>query len=737
MSDDLSDFSMEELFRAEAEGQCRELSQGLLAVEKAGDPAVLLENLMRSAHSLKGAARIIGLDQAVHVAHAMEDCFVQAQKRNVAPDAATVDVLLRGVDLLSRLAGVTPGEVTPSDVQRFVLACENPSAAPVEARSTPVPEAPREVPKEPAKEVPKSEPRGESRRDIRIDADRLDSLVGLAGQAVVAAQVEHKELLAARGVLRQMQALLSQAQGMNHEARRGALLTQALALAAQGQSTLVEDYERKDLQSRRMGTLCNRIYNEALACRLRPFGDITAGLHRLTRDLARSLGKEVDLSMSGEDTEVDRDLLDRLDGPLSHLIRNALDHGLETPDERAAAGKARGGTLAISARHHAGWLVISVSDDGRGLNFTAIKEVIVSRGLASAEHVGEMHESELLEFLLLPGFSLRKQVTEVSGRGVGLDAVRAMAYGSGGRLRLARSEQGGFLCEIILPVSLSLVRALVTEISGDFFAFPLTRVDRVLEVQPTDIHAAAGRQHVFIGEERVEVLSAAQALELESSSSDTIGTSLIIVQGPQGRLGLAVDRFVGQKELSIQRLDPRLGQMQDVSATALLETGDPVVLLDVNDLAITATNFSSGSRYRPLAMDAGKQKTNIRRILVADDSLTVRELERKLLAGHGYMVETAIDGSDAWNALRGGSYDLLVTDIDMPRMDGIELTKLVRNDARLRDLPIVIVSYKDRDEDKSRGLEAGADFYLPKSSYQDESLLRAVQELIGDPVVVL
>lgn len=722
MSDDLSDFSMEELFRAEAEEQCRVLSEGLLAVEKAGNPAGLLESLMRSAHSLKGAARIIGLDQAVEVAHAMEEIFVGAQKVNTAPEAARIDVLLEGVDLLRKLAGVSAGEVTPDEVQSFVRASLNPPVKKAERRAeTPPPEA--------------VEKAVESRRDIRIDAERVDTLLGLAGQAVVASQTGNRELLAARGVLRQLQGLLAQVQGAGSEVRRNAALTQAVAVAARGQSMLMEDYERKDVEARRMVSLCNRIYNETLACRLRPFGDITPGLRRLARDLGRSLGKEVDVEFSGEDTEVDRDLLDRLDGPLAHLIRNALDHGLETAEVRRAAGKEGKGVLKISARHQAGWLVIAVSDDGRGLDFSAIKRTIVERGLATGEHVAEMPEGELLDFLLLPGFSLRKQVTEVSGRGVGLDAVRAMAYGSGGSLRLGRSEQGGFLCEISLPVSLSLVRALVAEIAGDYFAFPLTRVERVLQVQPQEVYAAAGRQHIFLNEERIEILSAAQALELEAGEAVPAVASLIIVHGPQGRLGIAVDRFVGQKELSIQRLDAHLGRMQDVSATALLENGEPVVVIDVNDLAITAANFSSGSRYRPLMADDGKAETSVRRILVADDSLTVRELERKLLASRGYVVETAIDGSDAWNALRGGAYDLLVTDIDMPRMDGIELTRLVRGDARLRDLPIVIVSYKDREEDKSRGLEAGADFYLPKSSYQDESLLKAVQELIGEAVV--
>lgn len=728
-SDDLSDFSMEELFRAEAESQCRELSEGLLNLEKSAVPAPLLESLMRSAHSLKGAARIIGLDLAVHVSHEMEECFVQAQRANLAPAPAVVDVMLRGVDLLRRIAGVVDQEVSPEEVEAFVAACKNPALA-----AAPVPvAAPAATPSSvPAAVGEKAET--VSRRDLRIDAERLDTLLGLAGQAVVASRVGNKELLAARGVLRQLQAMLAEAHRSTDESRRATLLAQAMALASQGQSSLVEDYERKDVHGRRLAHLCNRIYNETQACRLRPFGDIAPGLRRLARDLARSLGKELRVDITGEETEVDRDLLDHLDGPLSHLIRNALDHGIETPAERALAGKPPEGTLQISARHQAGWLVISIMDDGRGLDFQAIRDAIVRRGLSTADHLAEMSEMELLDFLLLPGFSLRQEVTEVSGRGVGLDAVRAMAYGTGGSLRLSRREQGGMLCEIILPVSLSLVRTLIVDIAGDFFALPLTRVEKVLQLPREQIHAAAGRQHVFLNGERIEILSAAQALELDGGDISSGVTPIVIVHAPHGRLGLAVDRLVGQRELSLQRLDSRLGRLQDVSATALFDNGEPVVVLDVNDLAITASNFSSGSRYRPLAEEKSVTKDHVRRILVADDSLTVRELERKLLASRGYAVETAIDGADAWNALRGGDYDLLVTDIDMPRLDGIELTRLVRADARLRDLPIVVVSYKDREEDRARGLEAGADFYLPKSSYQDESLLNAVQELIGEPI---
>lgn len=725
--DDLSNFSMDELFRAEAEGQCLSLSNDLLSLEKTAQPAPVLERLMRAAHSLKGAARIVGRDEAVKVAHVMEDIFVKAQKTNASPPPAMIDMLLKGVDLLRQLAGVTLGKPAAESIDDFVRWCQAP---PEEALMSAGTEEPT-----PASRPMPTEAEIAERRDIRMDSERLDLLLGLSGQAVVASRVDQGNLQPIRSALRQIQALLTDISKESDETRRVSLLRQASALASFGQSELAERSEQRDLQSRRLSQICSRVYHEALACRLRPFGDITPGLRRLTRDIARDLGKDVNVEVSGEDTEVDRDLLDRLDGPLSHLIRNALDHGLETPQERRAAKKDPAGRLQISARHQAGWLVVAVSDDGRGLNGEAIRDAVRRRGLAAEEHVAQMTEAELSEFLLLPGFSLSQKVTEISGRGVGLDAVRAMAFGAGGSLRLSRGAEGGFTCEIILPVSLSLVRALLVEVTGECFALPLTRVERVLEAMPSDIQAVGGRQHIFLGQERVELVSAAEVLELGGSRDQEGRLPLVVLQGAQSKIGLVVDSFRGMRELSLQRLDSRLGRVQDVSATALLDNGDPVVVLDVNDLAITAANFLAGSRYRPVLAERSDRLSALRRVLVADDSLTVRELERKLLASRGYAVETAVDGVDAWNALRQGAFDLLVTDIDMPRLDGIELVRLVRNDSRLRDLPVVVVSYKDREEDRARGLEAGADFYLPKSSYQDESLINAVQELIGGPHV--
>ncbi len=309
-----------------------------------------------------------------------------------------------------------------------------------------------------------------------------------------------------------------------------------------------------------------------------------------------------------------------------------------------------------------------------------------------------------------------------------------MAYEVGGSIRLGQSAMGGFLCEIILPVSLSLLRAVVVEVAGERYAFPLARIDRVVEVSRADVHVIGGVQHVFLDGEKVEIFSAARVLEVGSGDVEGDSINLVVIPSGQGSIGLAVDRLLGMKELSLQRLDGCLGRTQDVSSAALLEDGEVVIVLDINDLSVTAANFSSASQ--PGAVFSEETSGPGYRLLVADDSLTVRELERKLLASHGYEVDTAVDGADAWNALRSGKYDLLVTDIDMPRLDGIELVKLIRNNAQLRDLPVIVMSYKERDEDRARGLEAGADYYLTKSSYQDESILGAVRELLGQPSAV-
>jgi two-component system sensor histidine kinase and response regulator WspE len=452
----------------------------------------------------------------------------------------------------------------------------------------------------------------------------------------------------------------------------------------------------------------------------------------MVRDVAHSLGKLVRLDVTGEATPVDRDILERLKASLGHLLRNAIDHGIEAPSERKSQGKPEMGMVQLQACHSAGMLLITVSDDGPGVDLEAVRSSVVRRRLTTLETSQKMTDAELLEFLFLPGFTMKESVSEISGRGVGLDVVHTTVKELGGRVRISSKTGSGTRFQLELPLTLSLIRTLLVEIGGEPYAFPLARVDRALKLPKERIESVQGRQHFTLGEVQVGLVPAHQVMDLEGSPPGDSEVSIIVLGDKTARYGLVIDRFLGERELVVRTLDPRLGKVKNISSAALMPDGSPVLIVDVDDLTRSIENLVSGQRLSRIVSeaDAGVAKKQ-KRVLVVDDSLTVRELERKLLDKGGYGVDIAVDGMDGWNAVRTGQYDLVVTDVDMPRLDGIELLKLIRQDNRFKALPVMIVSYKDRPEDRSRGMEAGADYYLTKASFHDETLLRVVTDLIG------
>jgi two-component system sensor histidine kinase and response regulator WspE len=322
-------------------------------------------------------------------------------------------------------------------------------------------------------------------------------------------------------------------------------------------------------------------------------------------------------------------------------------------------------------------------------------------------------------------------VTAISGRGVGLDAVQTSVREIGGDVRIVEVAAGGTRFELQLPLTLSVVRALVVEIAGESYAIPLARVHRIVRVERDTIASLEGRQHFTLDDRQVGLMYAHQLLGLTGDAPAESTTAVVVIGEAETALGVVVDRFVGEQELVLRGLDVRLGKVQDVSGAALLSDGRATLVLDVDDLLRTAAIVAAGGRLESVRDVAATRAVARRRVLVVDDSLTVRELERKMIEGAGYAVDVAVDGMDAWNALRAGDYQLVVTDVDMPRMDGIELVMRIKGDPVLKAIPVMIVSYKDRDEDRRRGLEAGADYYLTKGSFYDETMLRAIDDFIG------
>ena len=791
--DQMRDASLFELFTLEAEAQTQVLSAGLLALERNPTQADQLEACMRAAHSLKGAARIVGVDAGVSVSHVMEDCLVEAQEGRLHLKPEHIDALLMGTDMLMRIA--TPGEssVGQSDVDGYVALMNDlikPGARPAAAAPNlapsmedlllanaqslvesvqsalgpaafgapltgqplpadlllPVPRAPAAVNEtEDEPPGPKSGGRLERRvaeggeRVLRVTAERLNNLLDLSSKSLVETQRLKPYLTAMQRVKRSqsgasraldnLEALLDA--NVDPDAQKA--LEEARRLLSEAQHLLIQQTSDLDEFGWQASQRAQLLYDTALACRMRPFADVLAGQARMVRDLGRSLGKQVRLEIEGEKTQVDRDVLEKLEAPLTHLLRNAVDHGIEAPEQRIAAGKPAEGLIQLRASHQAGLLVVELIDDGAGVDLERLRRSIIQRKLSPEETAAELSEEELLSFLFLPGFSMRDKVTEVSGRGVGLDAVQHMVRQLRGGVELVQRAGQGSRFHVEVPLTLSVVRSLVVEVGGEAYAFPLAHIERMRDVQADEIVQLEGRQHFWHEERHVGLVAASQLLNRPAGQNNEDVLKVVVIRERDAVYGVAVERFIGERTLVVLPLDPRLGKVQDISAGALLDDGSAVLIVDVEDMLRSVEKLLNTGRLERIDRRNRQLDNQVRkRVLVVDDSLTVRELERKLLLSRGYEVAVAVDGMDGWNALRAEDFDLLITDIDMPRMDGIELVTLLRRDSRLQSLPVMVVSYKDREEDRRRGLDAGADYYLAKASFHDDALLDAVVELIGD-----
>ena len=748
-----------DLFRVELENHTRVLENGLVRAE--GDQAAeRIEPLMRAAHSIKGAARIVGLSRAVSLAHAMEDLLSAAQQGKLTLTGDHVDLLLKGNDLyiaMSRLdTTAIAGWLTEREASLEKMALDIRTAlTETDAPSPPpIPEIPkqREAPAPPPVEPPPAAlpPPSPGRENIprpavaeqglvRVMTEHLDRLMGLAGECMVQAQsikTFYPALLKIKkgfpALTSDMENLLNTLDGREDDDVR-ARLREGLREIERIHNLTAGHTVDFELSSRRLEHLAHRLYNEVVASRMQPFSDGMHGFSRLVRDLAKELGKKVRLEIVGEATPVDRDILEKLEAPLSHLIRNALDHGLETPAEREAAGKPGEGTLTVEARHVAGMLNIIVSDDGRGVALERLRAKVVEKGLVHPDMAPSLTRAELMEFLFLPGFSTTGKISEISGRGVGLDVVFSMAQEVGGSVRVESTEGKGTRFLLLLPLTLSVLRTLLIEIDAQTYAMPLTRIDRVLRVPHAELRTIEDRQFYNLGEENIGIVDAHQLFRIPRPRGTVDPCHLLVFSDRMNRFGLVVDRFLGQQDLVVHPLDPRLGKIANVSAGAILEDGSPVLIFDVDDLVRSIDNLLNQGRLHKVGLVRAEKATGPKKVLVVDDSLTVREVERKLLEARGYEVTVAVDGVDGWNSLQGGTFDLVVSDVDMPRMNGIELVRKIKTDPLLNPIPVMIVSYKDREEDRLRGLEAGANYYLTKSSFHDETLLKAVGDLIGEP----
>lgn len=769
-SDPGVDSNLFALFYSELEMRVREMVDGLLALEKHPEDYTILEGLMRAAHSIKGAARIVELPQISRLAHALEEFFTYIPAQHVLVTEQHIDQLLQGVDLFERLAQVPYENVDTwlknhaEKIDQFVCKLselpeqianpegENPKKKVAEEKFFSYVEKKQAVQSKATSERPykKNKTSNTSSEDetsssssdpfLRVSATILNRLMGLAGEALVESRwlmpyLESLVLLkrAQAKVAREIEKLSDYLARNIHDDRAYALVQTLKLNFTDCHLHLTERISDLELYMQRQTSLSDRLYAEVISSRMRPFADGIEFFPRVIRDLSKQLNKKVNFFVEGKNIPVDREILEKLESPLNHLIRNAIDHGIELPEERIKKGKTEAGTIKIEVSHRAGMLSIVVSDDGKGIDLKKLTEKVIEKGFVTRSMAENLSETELLDFVFLPGFSMSLELTELSGRGIGLNIVQNMVQEVGGTIKAVLGD--GLSFHLQLPLTLSVIRALLVEISGEPYAIPLGRLKKVQLLSKDFIQTVEHRQYFHVDGKNIGLISAQQFLGLPIPLHYYNELCVLIISDGMHDYGVIVDKFLGEKELVVHELDPKLGKVPDISGGAFLEDGSPILIIDVEEMFRSIDKqLSRGSvgSFEFHHTGGGGQRERKKRILVVEDSMTVREVECRLLRSCGYSVDTAINGIEGWSAVRMGGYDLVITDVDMPRMNGIELVRSIRGDAKYRSTPVIVVSYKERESDRIEGLQAGANYYLAKSSFHDESLLNAVRSLIGE-----
>jgi two-component system chemotaxis sensor kinase CheA len=728
---------LETVFGVELAERVRTLNALLLRLEQGGEDVQV--TLARELHSLKSAARVVGNLAVEQVAHAAESAALEEHGR---PSAAAHDALFDAIDALQ---GLHDGARHDSAQIVEALDGHTPPRAPtpISARKPTESVAPLVT--------DKARPRSEQTGSVRVAVGKLDTLLSESGELSVA----HLRVAERLGQLRALQSGLVHWQRDWRKSRpvRARLRRAEHDASGRDVETLLRLVEKADEELQRivhdtsglvsalaattaqLGSVAGAISQEVMAIRLLPAGTVFQPLERLVRDVSRQTGKEATLILEGIDTEIDRRILDEVRDPLMHMVRNTIDHGIEMPAERLAAGKPAQGTLRLSAAQRGDRVQITVADDGRGLDVDAIRETAVRRGLLTAERAENLDMSSAIDLIFHPGFSTRTTVSELSGRGVGMDVVRAHVERLGGEISVRSTQGTGTSFTITVPLTLATTRVLLVEDHGEMYAVPSSTIERTGRVRSADLLRLEGRRAIQIEGRAVPVVELADVLQRPRSdevmSPQEWRPYFVLPHGDRA-VALLTTYLVDEQELVIKALGAPLKRVKHIGGAAVLGTGAVVVILNPGDLTKTALgNLDNGLfMARNVELPAVAADAPRRRVLVVDDSVMTRTLERSILEAAGYEVVIAIDGQQALEILATITVDAIVSDVEMPRLNGFDLTSAIRRSDQLRHLPVVLVTSLDAPEQVERGAAAGADAYIVKGRFDQHDLLQTLERLL-------
>jgi two-component system chemotaxis sensor kinase CheA len=772
----IEDEELRSLYKTASAGHLQTIEAGLIYLEKHPKDSTRLEELLRATHSLKGDSRMLGVGDVETLTHQIEDILGAVKRGEQMLSSNLCDRLYKGIDAIRKLAHeAVTGD--PANVQVFYVLADlmgametgaEVASPPPEPSSTINSEAPpseltaellqaltqqletvetgqESVTPEPSESVTVE---GYHIDTIRVEAQKLDALLTQASELNITklrideqtTEIEeilalweewNREFVASRVALGELERhyndipLQSVQKFYNLAEQR---LERLGALVNHLRNAAHED-------TARLETVSNELESGIQTLRLLPLSNLFSLFPRMVRDLSRQQQKEINLRIEGGDIPVDKQILEEMKDPLIHIIRNAIDHGIELPAERASFGKPRTATIRLKGYRTASAISIEVIDDGRGLDLESIKRTALRRGIRTEQELATMSATDLQELIFASGFSTRAQVTEISGRGVGLDVVRANIERLKGTIQVESTPGRGCGFRFKLSTTLATTYVLIAAINQHAYAIPIESVQTTLLVSPQDIFAIEGNQTITLDGQPVSLVWLADLLELPVKapasptavdSASKTQLSCIILQVGHERLGLLVDAVLDQQDIVIKPQSKLLKRVRNVSGATILGTGEVCIVLNPQDLIKSVHQASESSAIQEL-IEQSKAKQSV---LLVDDSIPVRTQLKRILEGAGYEVTTAVDGLDGFNKLRTGQFDAVVSDVEMPNLDGFSFTAKIRQLKEYSELPIVLVTTLTKDEDKRRGIEVGADAYITKGTFDQKELLDTLRRFI-------
>ncbi len=711
------------IFRAEAEEHLKSIRENLLLLERQGGDQEALNSVLRSAHTIKGSSRMVGLEEIGKMAHRMEDLLKAIEEGKQQLNGPNLELLLRGLELIERMI-INPDQVDEK-TQEMMVQCLVAAAEGKKYSAGPAPSAPAAT--ESGVKLELEPARTLFKESLRVEASRLDQMINFSGQLMI----NRVKLEGNLFFLKRVQELLE------------GILKNCRESIGKSSPEIFHQLESVNDQLRELHQVyyddlielehnAQETHYQALSLRMFPISILFEEFPMAVRELARELGKKIELKLEGGESELDRRVLDELRGPMVHLLRNACDHGIETPEQRLKAGKPEMGQVRISAYPKGNQVEIVIADDGKGINYDRIRAKAVEEGFLNEKQAEAVTEDELRQYLFRPGFTTSKIVTEVSGRGVGLDVVKIALERLGGEI-LVESEPGrGTMIRLQVPFTLAILRCVLAMVEEVVYIFPMHFLDGTLRVKREHLQTDRGMPLVQFQQEMIPVYSLGDLLGFDTRMGwpQQNGYLMILVASySQQRVGLVVDKVLREEEVVTKTFGyPLAGQVRLVSGSTLLRGEEIGLILNVIELFEEIRRKQT--RAPEIISPVGEKKKIS--VMVVDDSLTSRIVQRNVLEQAGYQVDLSENGIEALEKVEKKDYAILMVDIEMPGMNGFELTKRLRANPKTKRIPVIIISTRSGEEDRRKGVEAGAQGYMVKSKFDPQGLVEMIKHLIGE-----